>query len=270
MSSVPKWHGKTPQQAEEVVMSKGWFEVFRIGRHTDSAGNTRDWTEEDLARIATSYDPAQHEAPIVLGHPATDAPAYGWVEALQVEGGKLLARPKQLAEEFRQWVREGRYKKVSIALYPDLSLRHIGFLGAMPPAVKGLAQAAFADAGRVWTYMDPYQEQTVKGLFQRLRDWLIEEKGVEAADAVISPYDLEALTAQPSPEDVTRPAFAAPPLPAPPPLACAWRASRRRGEGSGGGDTGGDTMAGMFWDKLKALFAEAKILVPGEEGAAGQ
>jgi len=116
-----------------------WFEIFKVGTHTSSAGDTREWTLEDLEKIASLYDPANHEAPIVIGHPEHDSPAYGWIEALKVEGERLLAKPKQLIEDFKEWVRAGRYKKVSMALYPDFTLRHVGFLGAVPPAVKGLA-----------------------------------------------------------------------------------------------------------------------------------
>jgi hypothetical protein len=59
----------------------GWIEVFRTGRHTDSAGQTREWTAADLMTIARQHDPARHETSIVLGHPTLDAPVYGWVEA---------------------------------------------------------------------------------------------------------------------------------------------------------------------------------------------
>ena len=115
-----------------------WFEIFKVGTHTSSEGDTREWTLKDLEKIASLYDPANHEAPIVIGHPEHDSPAYGWIEALKVEGDRLLAKPKQLVEDFKEWVRDGRYKKVSCALYPDFTLRHVGFLGAIPPAVKGL------------------------------------------------------------------------------------------------------------------------------------
>jgi hypothetical protein len=122
-----------------------WFEIFRTGTHTDAAGNISGWTEADLDEIVRLYDPGVHEAPIVVGHPEHDSPAYGWIEALKREGDRLLAKPKQLVEEFKDWVHRGLYKKISIALYPDLGLRHVGFLGAIPPAVKGLAQAQFVE-----------------------------------------------------------------------------------------------------------------------------
>ena len=130
------------------------IEIFKSGTHTDSSGNTREWTDKDLEEIASLYDPANHEAPIVIGHPDTDSPAYGWVESLKVEGGRLLAKVKDVADEFKDWVGRGLYKKISIALYPDLSLRHVGFLGAMPPSVKGLANAHFQEKEGIIIYSD--------------------------------------------------------------------------------------------------------------------
>ena len=122
-----------------------WIEVFKTGTWTDSAGNTRTWKEEDLDKIAASYNPAEHEAPVVIGHPKDNAPAYGWVEALKREGNVLKAKLKQLVPEFVEMVKKGMFKKRSISLYPDLKLRHIGFLGAQPPAVKGLADVQFGE-----------------------------------------------------------------------------------------------------------------------------
>lgn len=119
-------------------------EVFRAGTHTDSAGRTRTYTGADLARIAGSYDPSQHEAPAVIGHPATNAPAWGWVSRLSVAGDRLLADFRQVAPEFAQLLREGRFKKRSVSLFPDLRLRHVGFLGAAAPAVAGLRDVAFS------------------------------------------------------------------------------------------------------------------------------
>jgi len=131
-----------------------WVEIFRTGTHTDSLGHTREWTEEDLKKIAESYDPTHHEAPIVVGHPEQDAPAYGWVERLEAVGGRLKAKLRELNQDFVNLVRQGSFKKVSVAIYPDLTLRHVGFLGAQPPAVKGLKQAQFSDQPAMEVEMD--------------------------------------------------------------------------------------------------------------------
>jgi Chromosome segregation ATPases len=115
-----------------------WIELFAVGTHTDSSGKIHTFTEADLERMVTTHDPAVHEVPLVLGHPKTDAPAWGWVQALKAEGGKLLASFRDVPELVREAVAKGRYKKRSISLYPDGRLRHVGLLGAAVPAVQGL------------------------------------------------------------------------------------------------------------------------------------
>ncbi len=122
-----------------------WFAIFKTGTHKDNSGNERQWTEADIDNIVKSYDPSNHEAPIVIGHPKENAPAFGWVEKLKRVGDTLYALPKQLQNDFAEMVKQGLFKKRSISLYPDGTLRHVGFLGATPPAVKGLADIEFKD-----------------------------------------------------------------------------------------------------------------------------
>src|SRR4030067_623413 len=119
-----------------------WIPIFKTGTHTDSNGNTKTWTEGDLDKIA-SYNPTEHEAPVVIGHPKDNSPAWGWVEAVKKEGSVLYATFKDLIPEFKDMVKKQMFKKRSISLYPDGTLRHVGFLGATPPAVKGLADVEF-------------------------------------------------------------------------------------------------------------------------------
>ena len=140
------------------------IEVFKAGTWTDSSGNTRTWTEQDIDKIIEKYNSQRdHEAPVVIGHPKDNTPAYGWVERLEKRGQSIWAKIKPTVQDFVDWVRQGLYKKVSISLYPDLLLRHIGFLGAMPPAVKGLQVPQFSDA--------EYSEYTMD-----FRKWTQEER----------------------------------------------------------------------------------------------
>lgn len=143
-------------------------EVFKAGTWTDSSGNTRTWTEEDLEEIVRQYnEQKEHEAPVVVGHPKDNAPAYGWVERLEKRGQSIWAKIKPTVEEFVDWVRRGLYKKVSVSLYPNLLLRHVGFLGATPPAVKGLKPPEFSEGDyieiqfREWTAEE--RERLAKG-----------------------------------------------------------------------------------------------------------
>lgn len=130
-----------------------WIEIARTGTFTDSAGREQTFTAGDLDAIARSYDPAKRDAPLCFGHPQTDkAPAYGWVEKLKSEGGKLYANFSQVPEQVRALVDAGHYRHVSMSLMPDrVSLRHVALLGAAQPAIDGLAAVEFADGGNAIT-----------------------------------------------------------------------------------------------------------------------
>lgn len=131
-----------------------WIEIFAAGKQTDSEGRSHDITPTYLHQVVSNYSSAIHEAPAVLGHPEDNAPAFGWVAALRVNGDKLEAQFKEVDEEFEAIVRNGKYKKRSASFYTDTatapgkkvpSLRHVGFLGAMPPAIKGLRDIRFCE-----------------------------------------------------------------------------------------------------------------------------
>ncbi len=127
--------------------------IFKTGTHTDSNGVSVSFSETDLQNAINAYNPAIHQAPIVIGHPKTDAPAFGWVKSLTADNGNLYAIPEQIQHDFGEQVKQGLFKKVSASFYPPNSptnpvkgvyyLRHIGFLGAEPPAIKGLEPIEF-------------------------------------------------------------------------------------------------------------------------------
>lgn len=183
--------------------------IFRPGRHTSMQGATIDFGESDLIATANAYDPARHEAPLVIGHPRADAPAWGWVGGLTADGGGLFAAPRQLDPAFAEMVRAGRFKKVSASFYtPDSPhnpvpgvyyLRHVGFLGAQPPAVKGLAPVNFAegdtDEGCVsFDFAEsPGLLRWLADLFRGLREYVVEKDGTEMADRAIPSYAVSGL-----------------------------------------------------------------------------
>jgi len=153
--------------------------------------------------IADAYSPELHEAPFVVGHPKADAPAYGWAKKLSVIDGHLVAEPHQVNQEFAELVNTGAFKKVSLALYaPDdpnnpkpggYYVRHIGFLGAQPPAIKGLKNAEFADnAEGVIEFMD-WTTRDIASIFRGIRDFLIGKYGQEDADKAIPSYLIDSI-----------------------------------------------------------------------------
>ena len=131
------------------------IEIFRAGSQTDNTGNTLNFTLADVQAMAACYDPAKHEAPLTLGHPSDNKPAYGWVRSLQaLPDGRLMMLADQIDPAFAEGVKSGRFKKRSASFYPSNHpsnpapgswyLRHVAWLGALPPAVKGLADASFS------------------------------------------------------------------------------------------------------------------------------
>lgn len=176
------------------------LQCFKPGAHVAMSGHTLNFAESDLAATAGAYDPALHEAPLVVGHPKLDAPAYGWVSKLQAAGGGLEATPHQVNPEFAALVNAGAYKKMSAAFWaPDAPgnpvpgvyyLRHVGFLGATAPAVKGLRAPAlqFAQDEEGVVEFSDWDDTTNASLWRSLRDWVIGKFGIEAADAALPSY----------------------------------------------------------------------------------
>lgn len=199
------------------------IEIFKPGTHTAMSGETLGFTEAQLRASAAAYDPALHEAPIVIGHPREDGPAYGWVKSLSF-GESLQAEPDQVEPQFSEMVLAGRFKKVSAAFYrPDSPanpkpgvyyLRHVGFLGAQPPAIKGLKQIEFADADTdvVELEFGEADAGTLQRLFRGLRDFLIGKEGLEAADRVLPDWAIQGIQAEPTQDS---PAFREAPTPSP-------------------------------------------------------
>jgi hypothetical protein len=182
------------------------IQIFRAGTHTDMNGVERTFTEKDVETIAAFYDPAKHEAPCVIGHPKSDDPAYGWAKGLVAQNGDLFADVDQVDPEFSEMVDKGRFKKISAKFYPPghpsnyseegWGLCHIGFLGAQPPAVKGLkpVQLGEDDGECVVVEFGDTVDRYVPRMFQKLRDFFIEEFGLEEADKAIDQWDVQWLT----------------------------------------------------------------------------
>lgn len=180
------------------------IEIFKPGSFVAMNGQTYKFTADHVKELAETYNPEFADAPFVVGHPKVTAPRYGHAGKLFVnEAGVLCAEPGHVVPEFAEAVNAGHFPKVSASIYlPDAPgnptpgkhyLRHIGFLGGQAPAVKGLKSVEFAGSDEGIADF-AYEDRLVVRLFRRLRDWIVAKEGAEAAQEVISDYDLDYLT----------------------------------------------------------------------------
>jgi hypothetical protein len=185
------------------ISSAAKLQIFKPGTHTAMSGQALSFSESDLQATVAAYNPKLHEAPLVVGHPATDMPAYGWVQSLQFNEGGIDATPAQVNTDFADMVAAGAFKKISAAFYSPSSpanpvpgvyyLRHVGFLGAAAPAVKGMRAPAFADSEEGVVTFSEWDDATNAALWRNLREWFIGAHGAEVADKVLPAYEVRAL-----------------------------------------------------------------------------
>ena len=203
------------------------LEIFRTGQQTDVTGRTWNFTEADMQAAVAAYDPTLFAAPLVVGHPTLNDPAYGWVNKLDIKDGLITAEPKDVEAQFAALVNEGRFPKMSASWFPPghsanpkpegWYLRHVGFLGAAAPALPGLKPASFAADDKDVVTFDFAASHADNALWslsrlaRSMRDWMIGKFSLEEADQVIPDYlvrDIETQNTQAMTE--TSPGFAAP------------------------------------------------------------
>jgi hypothetical protein len=146
-------------------MQNKLFQIFKVGTHTPMSGNSLIFNENDLNYMAAVYQKNILRAPLVLGHPANNLPEYGFVNRLFVQGDRLYAEAKA-SDALVRMVQAKNYNNVSASFIapnaPDnptpgaYYLRHVGFLGAMPPAVKDLAPLAFAESNHRLSFAENF------------------------------------------------------------------------------------------------------------------
>ncbi len=115
--------------------------------------------------MTTALKYSKKHVPLVIGHPADDKPEFGEVNGLFVKDGGLWAQCS-VHSQMVEMMRAGRYKKVSASFYPPKSplnpipglyhLKHVGFLGAHAPSVKGMSKLDFAEVRNHLDFSEGY------------------------------------------------------------------------------------------------------------------
>jgi hypothetical protein len=189
-------------------------EVFRAGSYVDAKGQPVTITTADLAATVAAYDAEHSPAPAVIGHPALDAPAYGWIRKLEMRGDTLVAAEfADVDPAFADQISAGRYRKRSLSFHSPTSAanpkpgiwypKHLGWLGAAAPAVPGLRDVALADgdADQVLTaeFAEPGRPApwwvlgTIANLLRGLREDAIASRGMEVADRLTPTWMIDSI-----------------------------------------------------------------------------
>lgn len=198
-----------------------WFQLAKVGKYRDRFGKLVELTKERLAKCAEQYQPDIYQAPITVGHPeSAKEPAWGKVGELKFENDVLWFRPSRLVAEFAEMVNRGMYTQVSAGFNTeDWSLTHVAFLGARPPAIKGLKEVMNVEFSEKMAVLDisesaaPWlgktefsvstvdwitiQMRSVARMFRNLKNLFIEKDGQEKADDALPEWALEDLMRDP-------------------------------------------------------------------------
>lgn len=120
------------------------IEIARTGIY-----NGKQLTKDDLREVVETF---KGDVPIALGHNLADhLPAFGWVKSVEVKDDTLYG-DVELLPPLSDAYDQGFYRNWSIGLRRGDDgkkyLHHLAFLGAVPPAIKGLkpvGEVAFSD-----------------------------------------------------------------------------------------------------------------------------
>lgn len=154
-----------------------YFEVFKAGNYPQGK-----FTQAEVQELAKNYDPSFCEAPITLDH-EQKGPAYGWVDKLKEENGKLKATFKDLSDDLKEFVNKGKYKKISVEIYRELEgkkpyLKAVSFLGASIPQVKGMQAVEFKEGeSDVYIFETEVEEDNDAEEIENLKSTIADLKG---------------------------------------------------------------------------------------------
>lgn len=167
-----------------------WHDVFYVGKHTDSAGNTAQWTEKHLDEVVANFQ--ANTVPLVVGHPKTNSPSWGWVSAVRkTDDLRLEIKAESVNPDFA--------KSVAAKTFPNRSVRfertsdgvkmvHIGYLGGAAPALDGLPWQFAGNEDETTTVefsLNVYTQRSFLDMFSRLRDWMIDSMSLEKANEIL-------------------------------------------------------------------------------------
>ena len=189
LQSIPRDHALAGQ----------WIHAFNAGPQTDSRGNTRHWTVDELDQMVASFD-AQHPPKHVIEHSELYSPfAFGDISEIKRDGDALFVRSEKVSEQLDQLLDSGAINERSIRIEMDgdgrFKVGHLAWLGAKPPAVAGLEPVRIDHSAADTRFDYAFKEERKLGLLKRLwravREMTIAQHGSETADRYFPEYELD-------------------------------------------------------------------------------
>lgn len=190
---------KTKRQPLNFKGLTDWVEIFRAGTQTSSNGTTQTFSETDLDQMVANHS-SDHAIPHVITHNEMYSPfSYASGKELKREGKSLYVKSDQVEPQFSKLLEEGRLFNRSIRLTPaeqGYQVAHIAWLGAEPPAVKGMAPVSFADTASgldFATAMPAWGVDSIADLFAAVRDFVIDKHDLSTADQILPRWSIDSL-----------------------------------------------------------------------------
>ncbi|MES1977547.1 MAG: hypothetical protein V4451_05890 [Pseudomonadota bacterium] len=201
MSKAPPSKKSTVRNAIEKGL-RGFVEVFKAGTHVDSKGRQVTFSRADVEQMVANHKLGA--APAVIGHPKDTAPAYAQVSEYKLDDeNRLFAKFDKINPAFEAGVESGAYYNRSVSVVKDdkhgWRVRHVGWLGAVPPAIDGLQPVEFsADDETCFEFAAPgyslvWGLESAAKLMRRLRDHLIEKETLAVADTVLPQWEIDSM-----------------------------------------------------------------------------
>jgi len=127
------------------------FNIQGIEIFAEGTWNGDTYTVGDLDEMVSAFSASGVEPPLKLGHNTAQEkdgqPAFGWVDKIYRQGGKLLADFRDIPKKLYEAMKRGNYKNVSSEIYWNFKngetffprvLSAVALLGADIPAVTDL------------------------------------------------------------------------------------------------------------------------------------
>jgi hypothetical protein len=110
---------ESDEQFDDLALTQKKFEILRVGEFFDERYGKFAITEERLRQLKENFDRnvLDIDVAIDLNHDPTQG-AFGWINTLSVEDGKLFMTLKDITEEGRKILKEKKFKYFSVEFAP--------------------------------------------------------------------------------------------------------------------------------------------------------